>query len=51
MLDDFILEIMGEWITDYPYIRATSQFIFILIAFLFLWNLLYWLGKLLSGER
>lgn len=51
MLDDFMIELLGEWINDYPYIKATGYFLFILIAFLFLSNLLYWLGKLISGER
>lgn len=51
MLDEWILEIVGEWITDYPYLYATAEFLFILIAFIFLSNLLYWLGKLLAGER
>ena len=51
MIDDYIVELLGEWIQDYPYIRATADYLVLIIAFIFLFNLNYFLGKLLTGER
>ena len=51
MIDDYITELMGDWILDYPYIRGTLEILVLIIAFIFLWNLVYFLGRLLTGER
>lgn len=50
-LEQFIKELIGEWITQYPYLMGTAEIIFIVIGFVFLQNMLYWLTKLLSGDR
>jgi len=51
MIDDYILELLGDWLEDYPYLRGTADFLVLLIAFIFLWNLIYFLGRLITGDR
>lgn len=51
MLDTYITELIGEWIGQYPYLKATAEIVFIIIALVFLQNFLYWLTRLISGER
>ena len=55
IVEDIIVDtesrLMGDWVLDYPYIRGTLEILVLLIAFIFLWNLVYCLFKLISGDR
>lgn len=51
MIDEYVIELIGEWIQDYPYLRGSIGAVFIVIAFIFLNNMMYRLGQLLSGDR
>lgn len=47
----WITEFLGEWVADYPYIFGTIEIVIILIALIFLQNMLYALTKFIAGER
>lgn len=50
-LMEWIEEYVGEWIVDYPYIQMAIFIILLIIICMALSNMLYWLGKFISGDR
>lgn len=46
---DMLIDILGPWITDYPYILGTASIVIIVLCFTMLYNVFYSLEWLVRG--
>lgn len=51
MIDSYVQQLIGNWITSYPEIRAMADLTLVTIGFIFLYNLCYFLVRLIGGDR
>lgn len=50
-LYQWVLENVGVWVADYPYIYASIILVLLIIILVTFQNMLYFLGRFIAGER